>query len=80
MNDTILKRGLVPVQQFDPTWTELREEDVYLFRLESDIQNKHLQRRPAGRIRFVSDNPAYENFDITVDEGIDFEILGRVLV
>lgn len=80
MKDTLPKGGLVPVQRFDPAWTELREDDVYLFRLEGAIQIKRLQRRPNSRIRVVSDNDAYEDFDVTLDDGIDFEILGRVLV
>lgn len=80
MADTLPKGGLVPVQKFEPSWTELREDDVYLFRLEGAIQIKRLQRRPDGRIRVVSDNKHYDDFDVTLDEGMDFEILGRVLV
>jgi len=80
MADTLPKGGLVPVQRFDPTWTELREDDVYLVRLEGAIQIKRLQRRPDGRIRVVSDNKHYDDFDVTLDDGTDFEILGRVLV
>lgn len=80
MNDTLPKGGLVPVQRFDPTWTELREDDVYLFRLEGAIQIKRLQRRPGERIRVVSDNDNYDDFNIALDDGVDFEILGRVLV
>jgi phage repressor protein C with HTH and peptisase S24 domain len=81
MKDTLSKGGLVPVQKLEPTWKqELREDDVYLFRLEGAIQIKRLQRRPDGRIRVVSDNEHYEDFDVTLDDGTDFEILGRVLV
>lgn len=80
MADTLPKGGLVPVQKFDPTWTDLREDDVYLFRLEGAIQIKRLQRRPGDRIRVVSDNEHYDDFDVTLDDGTDFEILGRVLV
>lgn len=80
MDDTLPKGGLVPVQRFDPTWTELREDDVYLFRLEGAIQIKRLQRRPGARIRVVSDNSNYDDFNIALDDGVDFEILGRVLV
>jgi len=80
MADTLPKGGLVPVRRFDPTWTELREDDVYLFRLEGAIQIKRLQRRPGARIRVVSDNDSYDDFDIPLDDGTDFEILGRVLV
>lgn len=80
MDDTLPKGGLVPVQRFDPTWTELREDDVYLFRLEGAIQIKRLQRRPGARIRVVSDNDNYDDFNIALDDGVDFEILGRVLV
>lgn len=80
MEGTLPKGGLVPVQRFDPTWTELREDDVYLFRLEGAIQIKRLQRRPGARIRVVSDNDNYDDFNIALDNGVDFEILGRVLV
>lgn len=53
---------------------------MYLFRLGEAIQIKRLQRQPDGRIRVVSDNDAYENFDVTINDSVDFEILGRVLV
>lgn len=80
MDDTLPKGGLVPVQKIKPTWTDLREDDIYLFRLENTVQVKRLQRRPEGQIQVVSDNDAYDDFSITLGDSTDFEILGRVLV
>lgn len=59
---------------------DISEDDVYHIRLEGAIQIKRLQRRPGGRIRIVSDNDAYEDYDIVLDDGVDFAVLGRVLV
>ena len=80
MVGTLPKGGLVPVQTLKPTWTDLREDDIYLFRLENTVQVKRLQRRPEGRIQVVSDSDAYNDFSITLGDGTDLEILGRVLV
>jgi len=80
MEDTISKGTLVPICKLVEGRQELPDDDVYLFRLEGTIQIKRLQRRPGSRIRVVSDNDNYEDFDVYLDEGMDFEILGRVLV
>ena len=80
MEGTLPKKGLVPVWEFAEKLRELPDDDIYLFRLEGTIQIKRLQRRPGGRIRVVSDNNAYEDFEIAIDEGTDFAIIGRVLV
>mgnify|MGYP006436095411 CR=1 FL=1 len=80
MGETYQKMTMVPVQRFTPTLTELAEDDVYLFRLEGAVQIKRLQRLPGQRIRVKSDNPKYDDFHIQLDDGVDFEILGRVLV
>lgn len=78
MADTLRKNTLVPVLKLDDP--SLRQDDVYLFRLEDAVQVKRLQRRPGQRIRVISDNPAYDDYWVNLDDGMDFEILGRVLV
>jgi phage repressor protein C with HTH and peptisase S24 domain len=80
MEGTLPKNGLVPVCGLMEGLQELPDDDIYLFRLEGTIQIKRLQRRPGDRIRVVSDNDAYDDYNVGIDEGVDFEILGRVLV
>lgn len=80
MEDTLPKGGLVPIQKFNPTQTDLVEDDIYLFRLENAVQIKRLQRRPDKRIQVISDSGAYDDFTIALGDRTDFEILGRVLV
>jgi phage repressor protein C with HTH and peptisase S24 domain len=78
MEDTLQKNPLVPILKLDDR--KLRQDDVYLFRLEDAVQIKRLQRIEVNRILVTSDNDAYEDRTLALDEGIDFQILGRVLV
>lgn len=80
MGEKYTKHTLVPVARFEKALKDINEDDVYHIRLEGAMQIKRLQRRPGSRIRVVSDNDAYENYDIVLDDGVDFEVLGRVLV
>jgi phage repressor protein C with HTH and peptisase S24 domain len=80
MGDKYQKHTFIPIEKFDPTWTDIAQDDVYLFRLEGAVQIKRLQRIEGDRILIISDNDAYENRTLALDDGIDFEILGRVLV
>lgn len=80
MGERYQMHTLVPVSRFDETIQDIEEDGVYHIRLENAVMIKRLQRRPGGRIRIVSDNDAYEDYDIALDEGLDFEVLGRVLV
>lgn len=80
MGSTYQKMTMVPVLRFTPPRQQLREDDVYFFRLEGAMQIKRLQRLSNQRIRVISDSEHYPNEEIALDEGIDFELLGRVLV
>lgn len=56
-------------------------DGVYVVRLEGDILVKRLQRMPGSQIKVSSDNPAYESYNVKLDDpGLDFLILGRVIV
>lgn len=55
-------------------------DGIFVVRLEGDILVKRLQRVPGGQIKVSSDNPAYDPFHIKLDDGIDFALLGRVIV
>ena len=56
-------------------------DGIFVVRLEGDILVKRLQRVPGGKIKVSSDNPAYEPFHISLDDGgVDFALLGRVVV
>lgn len=55
-------------------------DGIFVVRLEGDILVKRLQRLPGSQIKVSSDNPAYEPFMVRLDDGIDFAVLGRVVV
>lgn len=57
-----------------------QQDDVYLFRLEDAVQIKRLKRIEGNCILIISDNDSYRDRTLTLNEGIDFEVLGRVLV
>lgn len=79
MGETYRKHSVVPCLKFEEAAGDIREDDVYVFRLEGAVQIKRLQRLPGQRIRIKSDNPHYDDVEIAVDDGLDFEVLGRVL-
>jgi phage repressor protein C with HTH and peptisase S24 domain len=80
MGEKYQKHSMVPVLRFPEPELDIKQDDVYLFRLEGAIQIKRLQRLSGQRIRIISDSDSYPNETLQLDEGIDFEILGRVLV
>lgn len=52
----------------------------HLVRIDGALMVKAVQRKPGGRVRVSSQNPAYEPFEVilgTTDDK-DFEVLGRV--
>lgn len=52
-------------------------DGVYFFRIEDEGYIKRLQRIPGVGLRAISENKAYETFDITA--GMDFEVFARVV-
>ena len=56
----------------------IASDAIYLFRLEKRVQIKRLQAFPGGRIRVKSKNTDYDDYELDVDAGHDFEILGLV--
>jgi phage repressor protein C with HTH and peptisase S24 domain len=54
-------------------------DGIYVLRLEGDILVKHVQRLPGGKVRVFSENPSYAPFEVTLNDGVDFAILGKVL-
>lgn len=55
-------------------------DGIFVIRLEGTILVKRLQHLPGGLIRVTSDNAAYEAYTVQLNSGVDFEILGRVLL
>lgn len=80
MGEKYRKHTLVPVARFEETLQDISEDDVYHIRLEGAVQIKRLQRLAGQRVRIISDNDSYPNETVQLDEGVDFEVLGRVLV
>jgi len=54
-------------------------DGIYVVRLEGDILVKHVQRLPGGKVRIFSENTSYAPFEVTLNDGVDFAILGKVL-
>lgn len=54
-------------------------DGIYVVRLEGDVLVKHIQRLPGHRVRIFSENRSYEPFEVTLNDGVDFAILGKVL-
>lgn len=52
----------------------------HLVRIDGALMVKAVQRKPGGRVRVSSQNPAYEPFEVALGaaDGADFEVLGRV--
>lgn len=54
-------------------------DGIYAVRLEGDVLVKHIQRLPHNRVRIFSENARYEPFEVTLNDGVDFAVLGKVL-
>lgn len=55
-------------------------DGIYIVRLEGDLLVKRIQRLPGGRVMISSDNPAYKPYEIKLDDGTDFTVLGKVVL
>lgn len=55
-------------------------DGIYIVRLDGHILVKRLQPLPGGKLMVSSDNPAYKPFEVELDDGIDFAILGKVVL
>lgn len=56
---------------------DLNGDGIFVFRQDDDILLKRLQRVP-GKIRVISDNESYTPYDIPLNDGVSFKIIGRV--
>ena len=55
-------------------------DGIYIIRLEGDILVKRLQRLPGSKLKISSDNTIYGSYEIKLDEGTEFEVLGKVIL
>lgn len=55
-------------------------DGTYIARLEGDILVKRIQRLPGGKIVVSSENPNYTPFEVPLNDGVDFAILGMVMM
>jgi phage repressor protein C with HTH and peptisase S24 domain len=55
-------------------------DGIYIIRLEGNILVKRIQVLPGRKIIISSDNPAYKPYEIKLDDGVDFDILGKVVL
>ena len=55
-------------------------DGIYIVRLEGNVLVKRIQILPGQKIKISSDNPSYDPYEIKLDEGVDFDILGKVVL
>lgn len=56
----------------------LSGDGIFIIRQDGDLMVKRLQRLP-GIIRVLPENPEYQAYDVPLNDGVDFKIIGRVL-
>ena len=61
----------------DTSQTDVRSDAVFVFRYQSEIFVKRIQRISHG-LRVLSDNPAYPPFEILDDDTNSVEVIGRI--
>lgn len=55
-------------------------DGIYIIRLDGSVLVKRIQLLPGAKIKIFSDNAAYEPFEISLSDGVDFTILGKVVL
>lgn len=55
-------------------------DGIYIIRMEGSILVKRVQRLPGERLRISSDNESYKPYEVNLDDGLDFAILGKVML
>lgn len=58
---------------------EFIREGVYAVIVDGELFIKRIQRLPGKCLRFKSENPSYDPFDIAADSNIEVRIIGRVI-
>ncbi|CCN85494.1 Putative Peptidase S24 LexA-like protein [Vibrio nigripulchritudo SFn27] len=76
MFPTLKNQSIIMVNKID----QLIEDGIYVFRYDGQLRVKRLQFSKSG-IAVVSDNPAYQTWELNRDElaQADFEIIGEVV-
>ena len=73
-------RPLAMIHQDQVTRPQVPADGIYVLRLDDTLLVKRLQRLPGRRLRVSSDNPAYEPFELTLDDpGEAPVVIGRVV-
>ena len=55
-------------------------DGIYIIRLEGGVLVKRLQFLPGKKIKISSDNKAYDPYVVSLDNGSDFEVIGKVML
>lgn len=63
----------------DHSYREVRDEAVYVIRLQDHLYAKRLQRRFDGSIAIISENRAYTEMTVPKEQLQDLDIVGRVV-
>ena len=54
-------------------------DGIYVVRLEGTVLVKRIQFMPQNKVKVSSDNQFYDPYELQLNDGVDFAILGRVL-
>lgn len=55
-------------------------DGIYVMRMDDTLLVKRLQRLPGRKVKVTSDNPAYDPFELSLDDpGDDLAVIGRVV-
>lgn len=76
MDPTIADRDPLLVDTSD---RDLRQNAIYVFRVETSVQVKRIQRKITGEVSLISDNPAYPAETLTKAQAEGLEVIGRVV-
>lgn len=54
-------------------------DGIYLIRIDGHVLVKRTQVLPGKRLKITSDNTAYQAYEIALNDGTDFAVLGKVM-
>lgn len=82
---TALGDSMEPVvKDGDAVFIDIKDNDfvregIYAVLVDGELFIKRIQRLPGKCLRFKSENPSYDPFDVAADSNIEVRIIGRVI-
>ncbi len=79
MEPTLSDGDVIMVNRADRA---IRQEGIYVLRMDDTLLVKKLQRMPGGMVKVSSDNPGYGSFElnsVALEHGDEAQLIGRVV-